>query len=78
MNPFNGADIGTSLPRTGKWRVLRPSRMAILDSEFATRATRYPEVVSAPRAGPPGVQSFRPLWPTLSDSAFAAAKILAS
>ena len=47
INPFYGGDMGTSLPRTGKWRVLRPSRMAILDSEFATRATRYPEVVSA-------------------------------
>ena len=47
MNPFHRADMGTSLPRTGKWRVLRPSRMAILDSEFALRATRYPEVVSA-------------------------------
>jgi CRP/FNR family cyclic AMP-dependent transcriptional regulator len=47
MNPFHGADMGTSLPRTGKWRVLRPTRMAILDSEFAMRATRYPEVVAA-------------------------------
>lgn len=47
MNPFHRHDMGTSLPRTGKWRVLRPSRMAILDSDFATRATRYPEVVSA-------------------------------
>jgi hypothetical protein len=46
MNPFHGADVATSLPQTGKWRVLRPSRMAILDSEFAVRATRYPEVVS--------------------------------
>jgi len=47
MNPFHRHDMGTSLPRTGRWRVLRPSRMAILDSEFTTRATRYPEVVSA-------------------------------
>ena len=47
MNPFRRHDMGTSLPRTGRWRVLRPSRMAILDSEFTTRATRYPEVVSA-------------------------------
>ena len=47
MNPFHRHDMGTSLPRTGKWRVLRPSRMAILDSEFTARATRYPEVVSA-------------------------------
>jgi CRP/FNR family transcriptional regulator, cyclic AMP receptor protein len=47
MNPFHGADMATSLPRTGNWHVLRPSRMAILDSEFATRAARYPEVLSA-------------------------------
>ncbi|MBV8945649.1 MAG: Crp/Fnr family transcriptional regulator [Solirubrobacterales bacterium] len=47
MNPFHPHDMGTSLPRTGKWRVLRDSRMAILDSEFVMRASRYPEVVSA-------------------------------
>ena len=47
MNPFHRHDMGTSLPRTGRWRVLRPSRIAVLDSEFTTRATRYPEVVSA-------------------------------
>jgi CRP/FNR family transcriptional regulator, cyclic AMP receptor protein len=47
MNPYDRQDMGISLPRSGNWRVLRPSRMAILDSEFATRATRYPEVVSA-------------------------------
>jgi CRP/FNR family transcriptional regulator, cyclic AMP receptor protein len=47
MNPFHRHDMGTSLPRTGKWRALRDSRMAILDSEFVTRASRYPEVVSA-------------------------------
>ena len=47
MNPFHPHDMGTSLPRTGKWRVLRDSHMAILDSEFVLRASRYPEVVSA-------------------------------
>ena len=47
MNPFHPHDMGTSLPRTGKWRVLQDARMAILDSEFVLRATRYPEVVSA-------------------------------
>ena len=47
MNPFHPHDMGTSLPRTGKWRVLRDSDMAILDSEFVMRASRYPEVVSA-------------------------------
>jgi CRP/FNR family transcriptional regulator, cyclic AMP receptor protein len=47
MNPFHAHDMGTSLPRTGKWQVLRDSHMAILDSEFVMRASRYPEVVSA-------------------------------
>ena len=47
MNPFHGNDMGTSLPRTGRWRLLRPTRVAILDSEFTSRAARYPEVVSA-------------------------------
>ena len=47
VNPFHPYDMGTSLPRTGKWRVLREGRMAILDSEFVLRASRYPEVVSA-------------------------------
>jgi CRP/FNR family transcriptional regulator, cyclic AMP receptor protein len=47
LNPFHPHDMGTSLPRTGKWRVLRDSRMAILDSEFVLRASRYPEVFSA-------------------------------
>ncbi|MBV9749999.1 MAG: hypothetical protein JO157_14410, partial [Acetobacteraceae bacterium] len=47
MNPYHPHDMGTSLPRTGNWRVLRECRMAILDSEFVLRASRYPEVVSA-------------------------------
>lgn len=47
LNPFHPHDMGTSLPRTGGWRVLRAARMAILDSEFVLRASRYPEVVSA-------------------------------
>jgi CRP/FNR family transcriptional regulator, cyclic AMP receptor protein len=47
LNPFHPNDMGTTLPRTGKWRVLRASHMAILDSEFVLRASRYPEVVSA-------------------------------
>lgn len=47
LNPFHRLDMSTSLPRTGKWRVLHMTRMAILDSEFVARASRYPEVVSA-------------------------------
>jgi CRP/FNR family transcriptional regulator, cyclic AMP receptor protein len=47
LNPYHREDIGTSLPATGKWRVLRGGRFAILDSDFVMRASRYPEVVSA-------------------------------
>ncbi len=47
LNPFRREDMETSLPRTAKWRVLRRTRMAILDSAFAVRASRYPEVTSA-------------------------------
>jgi CRP-like cAMP-binding protein len=47
VNPFHPHDMGTSLPRTGRWRVLRESTMAVLDSEFVMRASRYPEVVSS-------------------------------
>jgi CRP/FNR family transcriptional regulator, cyclic AMP receptor protein len=47
LNPYHHEDTGTSLPVTGKWRVLRGNRFAILDSEFVIRASRYPEVVSA-------------------------------
>lgn len=47
LNPYHRDDMGTSLPVTGRWRVLRDSRFAILDSEFVMRASRYPEIVSA-------------------------------
>jgi CRP-like cAMP-binding protein len=47
VNPFHPHDMGTSLPHTGSWRVLRDSTVAVLDSGFVTRASRYPEVVSA-------------------------------
>jgi CRP/FNR family transcriptional regulator, cyclic AMP receptor protein len=46
LRPWHHDDGSTTLPRTGKWRALRPSRMAVLDSDFALRVTRYPEVMS--------------------------------
>ncbi|HEY1512024.1 MAG TPA: helix-turn-helix domain-containing protein [Solirubrobacteraceae bacterium] len=46
LRPWHQDDGSTTLPRTGKWRALRPSRMAVLDSDFALRLTRYPEVMS--------------------------------
>ncbi len=46
LRPWQLEDVGRTLPRTGKWRVLRPARLAVLDSEFALRAGRYPEVTA--------------------------------
>jgi CRP-like cAMP-binding protein len=46
LRPWQREDIGTTLPRTGRWRVLSPTRVAELDSDFALRVARYPEVVS--------------------------------
>ncbi len=47
LRPWQVEDQGTSLPRAGKWRGLQKGRLAVLDSEFAIRVARYPEVVSA-------------------------------
>ncbi len=47
LRPWQSEDAGTTLPRHGAWRALEPCRMAVLDSGFAIRAGRYPEVISA-------------------------------
>lgn len=47
LRPWQHEDVGTSLPRTGKWRVLQRGHLAVLDSECTARVARYPEVVSA-------------------------------
>jgi CRP-like cAMP-binding protein len=46
LRPWQQEEQGTSLPRTGAWKVLQRGRVALLDVEFAVRAARYPEVVS--------------------------------
>jgi CRP-like cAMP-binding protein len=46
MRPWQHEEQGTTLPRTGAWKVLRAGRVAVLDAEFAFRAGRYPEVMS--------------------------------
>jgi len=46
LRPWHREDSASTLPRTGKWRVLRATRIAVLDSEFAMRVSRYPEVIS--------------------------------
>src|SRR5205807_4903755 len=47
LRPWQAEETGTSLPRTGRWKVLQRGRIAVLDSDFALRVCRYPEVVSA-------------------------------
>jgi CRP/FNR family transcriptional regulator, cyclic AMP receptor protein len=47
LRPWQREDSGATLPRSGKWRMLRDTRIAILDLDFTARAARYPEVVSA-------------------------------
>ncbi len=46
LRPWQQEDNTTTLAHIGKWRALRPSRLAVLDTEFAIHATRYPEVLS--------------------------------
>jgi CRP-like cAMP-binding protein len=46
LRPWQQDDGSTTLPHTGKWRALRPTRFAVLDTDFAVRLTRYPEIVS--------------------------------
>lgn len=46
LRPWQHDEMGSTLPRTGGWKVLRAGRVAVLDAEFAFRAGRYPEVIS--------------------------------
>jgi CRP/FNR family cyclic AMP-dependent transcriptional regulator len=46
LRPWQPEENGTSLPRTGRWRVLQRGRMAVLDGDFALRACRHPEVIA--------------------------------
>jgi CRP/FNR family cyclic AMP-dependent transcriptional regulator len=47
LRPWQREDSGTTVPRTGRWRVLNPCRVAVLDGDFAVRVCRYPELISA-------------------------------
>jgi CRP/FNR family transcriptional regulator, cyclic AMP receptor protein len=44
LRPWQGEDAQPSLPRTTGWRVLRPSRVALLDGRVAGRFARYPDL----------------------------------
>jgi CRP-like cAMP-binding protein len=44
LRPWQGADEPPILPLTTGWRVLQPTRMAVLDEPFARRLARYPQL----------------------------------
>ncbi len=44
LRPWQGEDAQPTLPLTTGWRVLQPSRVALLDSNAAARLARYPEL----------------------------------
>ena len=44
LRPWQGEDAQPTLPRTTGWRVLQPSRVALLDIRAAQRLARYPAV----------------------------------
>jgi CRP/FNR family transcriptional regulator, cyclic AMP receptor protein len=47
LRPWQNEDQGTTLPRAGRWRALRPCRLVVLDSAFIARIAGYPEIISA-------------------------------
>jgi CRP/FNR family transcriptional regulator, cyclic AMP receptor protein len=47
LRPWQREDAETSLPHTGGWRILRASRIAVLDDAFAVRAAQFSEVTAA-------------------------------
>jgi CRP/FNR family transcriptional regulator, cyclic AMP receptor protein len=47
LRPWQREDAGTTMPRSGAWQALESCRLAVLDGDFALRAGRYPEVISA-------------------------------
>ncbi len=44
LRPWQGEDVPPTLPRTTGWRVLEPTRLALLDVSAARRLARYPEL----------------------------------
>jgi CRP/FNR family transcriptional regulator, cyclic AMP receptor protein len=46
LRPWQDEDPGPLPLRTGRWKVLRKGRLAILDYDFAVRVARYPELIS--------------------------------
>src|ERR1019366_472080 len=44
LRPWQGEDEPPTLPQTTGWRVLQPTRMAVMDEAFARRIGRYPQL----------------------------------
>jgi len=44
LRPWQGEDVQPTLPHTTRWRVVQPSRIAVLDVRAAARFARYPEL----------------------------------
>ena len=47
LRPWQGEEEPPALPQTTGWRVLQPTRVALLDDRFACRVALYPPVVVA-------------------------------
>jgi CRP-like cAMP-binding protein len=47
LRPWQREDAGVSVPRSFDWLVLRRSRIALLDLDFAKRISPYPEIYGA-------------------------------
>jgi CRP/FNR family cyclic AMP-dependent transcriptional regulator len=45
LRPWQDEDPGPLPLRTGRWKVLRRGRLAVLDYDFAVRLARYPEMI---------------------------------
>lgn len=45
LRPWQGQDVPPTLPRTTGWRVLQPTRVAVLDAAAAKRFARHPELI---------------------------------
>jgi CRP/FNR family transcriptional regulator, cyclic AMP receptor protein len=45
LRPWQGEDVSPTLSTTTGWSVIEPTRVAILDEQFAQRMVRYPELV---------------------------------
>jgi CRP/FNR family transcriptional regulator, cyclic AMP receptor protein len=44
LRPWQGEDIPATVPRTIGWRVLRPTKLAVLDQRVTRRIARFPDL----------------------------------